>query len=125
MTIVRPLVDVLRLGRSVRGRLGLALLAGVGAAAAAVALIGTSAWLISRAAEQPPVLHLMVAIVAVRAFGVSRGALRYVERLAAHDASLRILGELRGRAYRRLERLAPSGLGDHARATSTHASSRT
>ncbi|HEX5149763.1 MAG TPA: thiol reductant ABC exporter subunit CydC, partial [Candidatus Limnocylindrales bacterium] len=112
MTIVRPLVDVLRLGRSVRGRLGLALLAGVGAAASAVALIGTSAWLISRAAEQPPVLHLMVAIVAVRAFGVSRGALRYVERLAAHDASLRILGDLRGRAYRRLERLAPSGLGD-------------
>jgi thiol reductant ABC exporter CydC subunit len=54
----------------------------------------------------------MTAIVAVRAFGVSRGALRYVERLAAHDASLRILGELRGRAYRRLERLAPAGLGD-------------
>ena len=106
------LLDVVRLGRFVRGRLGLALLAGVGAAASAVALMGTSAWLISRAAEQPPVLHLMVAIVAVRAFGVSRGALRYVERLAAHDAALRILGELRGRAYRRLERLAPAGLGD-------------
>jgi thiol reductant ABC exporter CydC subunit len=107
-----PLLDVLRLGRFVRGRLALAILAGVGAAASAVALMGTSAWLISRAAEQPPVLHLMVAIVAVRAFGVSRGALRYVERLAAHDASLRTLGALRGRAYRRLERLAPVGLGD-------------
>jgi ABC-type transport system involved in cytochrome bd biosynthesis fused ATPase/permease subunit len=35
-----------------------------------------------------------------------------VERLAAHDASLRILGQLRARAYRRLERLAPAGLGD-------------
>jgi thiol reductant ABC exporter CydC subunit len=108
-----PLTDVLRLGRSVRGRLGLALLAGVGAAASAVALTGTSAWLISRAAEQPPVLYLMVAIVAVRAFGVSRGALRYVERLAAHDASLRILGDVRGRAYDRLERLAPAGLAEH------------
>lgn len=113
MNGVDPLLDAVRLGRSVRGRLGLALLAGVGAAASAVALTGTSAWLISRAAERPPVLYLMVAIVAVRAFGVSRGALRYVERLAAHDASLRILGELRGRAYRRLERLAPAGLGDH------------
>ena len=108
-----PLKEVLRLGRSVRARLALALLAGLGAAASAVALTGTSAWLISRAAEQPPVLYLMVAIVAVRAFGVSRGALRYVERLAAHDASLRILGEVRARAYERLERLAPAGLADH------------
>lgn len=107
------LVDVAQLGRTVPARLGLALLAGVGAAASAVALTGTSAWLISRAAEQPPVLSLMVAIVAVRAFGVSRGTLRYVERLAAHDASLRILGTLRGRAYDRLERLAPAGLADH------------
>jgi thiol reductant ABC exporter CydC subunit len=107
-----PLLDVFRLGRLTGGRLAIAVLAGVGAAASAVALMGTSAWLISRASEQPPILHLMVAIVAVRAFGVSRGVLRYVERLAAHDASLRILGQLRARAYRRLERLAPAGLGD-------------
>ena len=105
--------EVLRLGRTVRGRLALSLLAGIGAAASAVALTGTSAWLISRAAEQPPILYLMVAIVAVRAFGVSRGALRYAERLPAHDASLRILGEVRARTYRRLERLAPAGLADH------------
>ena len=105
--------EVLRLGGDVRGRLGLSLLAGVGAAASAVALTGTSAWLISRAAEQPPILYLMVAIVAVRAFGVSRGALRYAERLPAHDASLRILAAVRSRTYRRLERLAPAGLADH------------
>ena len=48
--------------------LGFAL--GVLAAGAAVVLAGTSAWLIARAAEQPPVLHLMVAIVAVRAAGI-------------------------------------------------------
>jgi thiol reductant ABC exporter CydC subunit len=105
--------DVLRLGGRVRGRLVLALLAGAGAAASAVALTGTSAWLISRAAEQPPILDLMVAIVAVRAFGVARGALRYAERLPAHDASLRILGEVRAQTYRQLERLAPAGLAEH------------
>jgi thiol reductant ABC exporter CydC subunit len=105
--------DVLRLGWTVRGRLALSLLAGVGAAASAVALTGASAWLISRAAEQPPILDLMVAIVSVRAFGVSRGALRYAERLPAHDASLRILAGVRSRTYRRLERLAPAGLADH------------
>lgn len=104
--------DVLRLGWAVRGRLALSILAGIGAAGSAVALTGTSAWLISRAAEQPPILDLMVAIVSVRAFGISRGALRYAERLPAHDASLRILGGVRSRVYRRLERLAPAGLAD-------------
>ncbi len=105
-------LEVLRLGRTVRGRLALSVLAGIGAAVSAVALTGTSAWLISHAAQQPPILDLMVAIVAVRAFGVFRGALRYAERLPAHDASLRIMAGVRSRTYRRLERLAPAGLAD-------------
>ena len=108
-----PLVRVIRLAGPVRARLGLAVLAGIGAAGAAVGLTSTSAWLISRAAEQPPVLTLMVAIVAVRAFGVGRGALRYAERLASHDAAFRILAALRSDAYRRLERLAPAGLAEY------------
>ena len=106
------LARVIRLARPVRTRLALAILAGVGAAGAAVGLTATSAWLISRAAEQPPVLYLMVAIVAVRAFGIGRAALRYAERLASHDAAFRVLGELRSDAYRRLERLAPAGLAE-------------
>ncbi|MET7423662.1 thiol reductant ABC exporter subunit CydC [Dactylosporangium sp. NPDC005555] len=104
------ITGVLRLCRPAAGQLGLALLAGVGAAGAGVGLMATSAWLISRAAQHPPVLHLMVAIVAVRAFGIGRGVLRYVERIAGHDAALRVLGGLRVRTYRRLERLAPAGL---------------
>ncbi|MEU8239524.1 thiol reductant ABC exporter subunit CydC [Actinoplanes missouriensis] len=98
------------------GRLGLALLAGTGAAGAAIALTACSAWLISRAALHPPVLHLMVAIVAVRACGLSRGVLRYLERLLGHDAAFRILGDVRVRLYRRLEQLAPAGLADFRRA---------
>ncbi|MGI5241224.1 thiol reductant ABC exporter subunit CydC [Dactylosporangium sp. CA-139066] len=93
----------------------LSVLGGVAAAACAVGLMATSAWLISRAAMHPPVLHLMVAIVAVRAFGIGRGVLRYVERITGHDAALRVLGELRVRVYRRLERLAPAGLGGFRR----------
>ncbi|MET7400988.1 ATP-binding cassette domain-containing protein [Dactylosporangium sp. NPDC005572] len=96
--------------RPAAGGLVVAVLAGVGAAGAGVGLMATSAWLISRAAQHPPVLHLMVAIVAVRAFGIGRGVLRYVERLTGHDAAFRLLGALRVRAYRRLERLAPAGL---------------
>ncbi len=55
-------------------------------------------------------LYLLVAVTAVRAFGISRGALRYAERLASHDAAFRVLSKLRGDAYARLERLAPAGL---------------
>jgi ATP-binding cassette subfamily C protein CydC len=95
--------------RPVAGRLLLALLAGVGAAGSGVALMATSAWLISRAAQQPPVLVLMVAIVAVRFFGIARGVFRYGERLAGHDAAFRWLADLRVDVYARLERLAPAG----------------
>jgi thiol reductant ABC exporter CydC subunit len=109
---MRPLVRVARMGRPVSGRLAVAVLAGVGSAAAAIGLVVTSAWLISRAAEQPPILYLMTAVTAVRAFGIARGVLRYAERLAAHDAAFRVLGELRADVYARLARLAPAGLAE-------------
>lgn len=98
------------------GGLILAVLAGAGAAGAAVGLLAVSAWLISRAALHPPVLHLMVAIVAVRAFGLGRGVLRYAERLTGHDAALRVLGRLRARVFTRLADLAPAGLAGYRRA---------
>lgn len=88
----------------------LALAAGSAAAASSIALTAAAAWLIVRAAQHPPVLHLTVAIVAVRTFGLGRGVLRYVERLAGHDAAFRMLGEIRARGYASLERLAPAGL---------------
>jgi ATP-binding cassette, subfamily C, bacterial CydCD len=109
---VTALVRVLRFGWPVTPRLGLAVLAGAGAAACSIGLAATSAWLISRAAEQPPVFALMLAITAVRAFGIGRGVLRYAERLAAHDAAFRVLGEVRATVYARLARLAPAGLAE-------------
>lgn len=95
------------LGRSGRLRLWGAVVLGVLAAGAAVVLAGTSAWLIARAAEEPPVLHLMVAIVAVRAAGIGRGVFRYAERLLSHDASFRVLTDLRVAVVRRVSRLLP------------------
>jgi thiol reductant ABC exporter CydC subunit len=103
---------ITRIGRPVIDRLLLAVAAGVAAAGAAIGLTATSAWLVSRAAERPPVLYLMVAVTAVRAFGISRGALRYAERLASHDAAFRVLSRLRSETYARLERLAPAGLAE-------------
>ncbi len=76
-------------------------------ALSSVALLATSAWLITRASQHPPILFLSAAIVGVRAFALGRAAFRYAERLAGHDAALRRLGALRVGIYRRLEPLAP------------------
>ena len=68
-------------------------------AASSVGLLATSAWLISRAAQHPPVLYLMVAVVAVRALGLARGVFRYAERLVGHDVALRLQAGLRLQTY--------------------------
>ena len=75
-----------------------------------VGLMATAGYLISRAAERPEILSLMVAIVAVQFFGIGRPVLRYLERLASHDMTLRVLGGLRARFYERIEPLAPAEL---------------
>ncbi|MFE2107799.1 thiol reductant ABC exporter subunit CydD [Kitasatospora sp. NPDC059463] len=91
-------------------RLALSVLLGSLALGCAVALMATSGYLISRASEMPPVLHLMMAVTAVRAFGIGRSVFRYAERLVSHDAVLRTLGTLRAAVYRRLTALAPAAL---------------
>ena len=104
---------VLVFARAVRGRLALAVLTGALALGAAVGLMATSAWLISRAAEHPPIVTLMVAIAAVRALSIGRGVLRYAERLVGHGAALGVLRELRVAVWKRLEAIAPAGLPEY------------
>ena len=96
--------------RPARRRLASASMLGAGAIGASIALMGTSAWLISRAAQHPTEASLTLAIVGVQFFGLSRGFLRYAERLVGHDAALRVLADLRVRVYQRLEAAAPAGL---------------
>ena len=105
-----PLVRLLALGRPVRATLALAVAAGAVTVGAAIALMAASGFLLSRASQHPNIVALSVAIVAVRGLGITRGIGRYVERLAGHDAALRILSDLRASVYARLEQLAPSGL---------------
>jgi ABC-type transport system involved in cytochrome bd biosynthesis fused ATPase/permease subunit len=52
-----------------------------------VALMTAAGYLISRAAEQPPILSLTVVIVAVRFFGLARPIARYLERAARAGAA--------------------------------------
>jgi thiol reductant ABC exporter CydC subunit len=105
-----PLGRVLGVARLAGGRLTLATLLGAGAAGSAIALLATSAWLISRAAQHPSVVALGVAIVGVQFFSLSRALFRYKERLVGHDATLRVMADIRAGVYDHLEELAPTGL---------------
>src|SRR5690606_24947214 len=94
-----PVNPVWRLARPYLPRLVATGLLAAGADLAGVVLLATATWLLVTAAGQPPVAALTVAIVMVRGLAVSRGVLRYTERLGGHDAVLRVLTEVRARMF--------------------------
>ncbi|MGW6701211.1 thiol reductant ABC exporter subunit CydC [Nocardia sp. NPDC055049] len=108
-------------------RVTVAIAWGVAALGSGLGLAALAAWLIARAWQMPPVLDLSVAVVAVRALGISRGLCRYLERLATHDVALRAMTTARTSVYRTLAQsdvrwwrdrsgssVAPTGVADHA-----------
>lgn len=97
-----PLWRAVKLLSIPRGKALQAVFYGFLSLGSAVALGAVSAWLIARASQMPPVLTLSVAVVSVRAFGISRGVFRYVERLASHDVALTGMSRLRAALYERL-----------------------
>ncbi|MEH1166585.1 thiol reductant ABC exporter subunit CydC [Micromonospora sp. CPCC 205539] len=90
---------VLRLARPYLGRLVGAGLLTAATEFAGLALMATATWLLMSAAGRPPLDRLTVAIVAVRALAISRGVFRYTERLAGHDAVLRMITDVRARVF--------------------------
>ncbi len=93
-----------------RRRLAVVVALGALATSLGIALIATSGYLISRAAQRPPVLALTVTIVIVRFLGLTRPLARYIDRLVSHDLALRSLGTIRSRFFARIEPLAPGQL---------------
>jgi ATP-binding cassette, subfamily C, bacterial CydC len=77
-----------------------------------VALMATSAYLISKAALATNVADLALAITAVRVLAIARAAFRYLERYVTHAATFRILADLRVWFYAAIEPLAPARLVD-------------
>jgi ATP-binding cassette subfamily C protein CydC len=75
-----------------------------------IGLLMASAWLITTAALIPQLSALQAGITGVRLFGLSRGALRYAERLISHNTTFRILTRLRVWFYDAIEPLAPARL---------------
>jgi ATP-binding cassette subfamily C protein CydCD len=83
-------------------RWALAILLGAIASAMSLALTAVSGWLIVRAAAEPAIMYLLVAIVGVRFFGLGRAVARYAERLVGHAAALALVDRLRLRLWSRL-----------------------
>ena len=106
---------LLRLGLPAGKDFRLGLLMAAFQSISALALMGFSAWLISRASQMPPVMYLNMAIVGVRGFALGRAAFRYLERLLLHNSAFRLMSDLRPRVFAKLIPLAPAGLG-HNRA---------
>lgn len=90
-------------------KLGLAALVGAATELAGLGLLASAVWMIVTAAGQPPLAALSVAIVAVRALALAKGAGRYAERLAGHEAALRVLVRLRTKAYAAVTRAGHTG----------------
>ncbi|MFI6162023.1 thiol reductant ABC exporter subunit CydC [Micromonospora haikouensis] len=90
---------MLRLARPYLGRLVGAGLLAAATEFAGLALMATATWLLMSAAGRPPLDRLTVAIVAVRALAISRGVFRYTERLAGHDAVLRMITDVRAGVF--------------------------
>ena len=93
-----------------RWQVALAVFLGVATVVSNVGLLATAAYVISAAALVSYISLLTLPIFFVRIFSVSRSFSRYFERLASHDATFKLLGQVRTWFYGRLEPLAPGRL---------------
>lgn len=110
---LKNLPRLLGLARPFAGWVGLSALAGFATIASGIGLLAASAFIISKASLASSIVALQVAIVGVRAFGLSRGVFRYLERVLTHQTSLRLATHLRTWFYHSLESLAPARLIDY------------
>jgi len=107
---MKTLWELLRIARLPRARVLASVALGALSVLLGVGLMSIAGYVISRAAEHPPILSLTVAIVAVRACGIGKPVARYFERLERHDLAFRVLTRMRVGFYRKIEPLIPGRL---------------
>ena len=90
--------------------MALAALIGFATTGSSIGLLMTSAYIIAKAALQPPTGSLQVGIIGIQIFSLGRGVFRYAERLISHNITFRILAKLRLWFYDAIEPLAPARL---------------
>ena len=101
---------LLRLAAPYKWWIALAALVGSLTIGSSIGLMATSAFILASAALHPSIADLAVPIVAVRFFGIARGAFRYLERYISHYVNLSLLARLRVWFYSAIEPLAPARL---------------
>ena len=87
---------------STKKRMALATTLGAASYIGGIGLTVSSAWLITMAAQQPPILVLSVSIVMVRFFGIFRSVARYAERVVSHEAVFQKLTSIRAALFERI-----------------------
>ena len=92
------------------GRLAVAGLLGLAAAAATIGLLAGSGYVVGRAALRPGLNAIVGILAAVEVLAFLRGPLRYEERLVGHDAALRALTRWRVWLYDCLSPRVPAAL---------------
>jgi thiol reductant ABC exporter CydC subunit len=108
---VATLRRLLAIAAPSRGRFLLSISLGAAAAMSTVALMACSGALIDRAALRPPIYTLTVLMAGVQILALSRGSLRYGERVFSHDSALQAIGRLRLWLYDEVEPRTPAALG--------------
>ena len=84
-----------------------AIVANISAALSEILLMASAAWLIASAALHPPLSSLSIGITLVRTAGISRAALRYVDRFISHKIIFKLLDDLREELFLRAAKIFP------------------
>ncbi len=105
------LIKILKLLSPYKWWMLLASLLGFLTIGSSIGLLMTSAYVIAKAALHPHIGELSIAIVGVRFFGISRGLLRYAERLFSHEVTFSLLAKFRVWFFKTIEPLVPSRTG--------------
>jgi ATP-binding cassette subfamily C protein CydC len=108
--VFKDFTSAIRLGLPRDGFFKAGLVVAVLQGLSAVALLGVSSWLISRAAEVSSIVYLGLAIVGVRGFAVGRATFRYLERLLLHESAFLMLSKIRPKIFNKLVPFIPAGM---------------
>jgi ATP-binding cassette, subfamily C, bacterial CydC len=112
---VSPTRRLLRLLTGHRRWVLAGILLGFLAIGANVALMATSAYLISKAVLVTNVADIALTVTAVRVLAIGRASFRYLERYVTHRVTFDVLADLRVWFFSAIEPLAPAGLATHRR----------
>ncbi|WP_100372836.1 thiol reductant ABC exporter subunit CydC [Bacillus sp. FJAT-45037] len=105
---MKDLLVIVKLVLTERKDIVYSVLLGFVAGLAAIGLVSSSGYLISKAALTPPLYALSIMIALLKGFSIVRAVARYGERYFSHRATFNILSHLRVNFYEKLEPLAPN-----------------